>query len=117
MLSKGEPVLLRNTENPLGVDGGRAILAPLPDEQCPDAAIGISGPTIDDRAQLGKKGYIIGLAIRSVRLGWFGGALVQVGPGDAQSAGNNAQYVSPSALLHGSKGEVRFLGARVPGPP
>src|SRR5690606_6473070 len=55
-------------------------------------------------------GEIIGLAIGSAKLGRLAGALDQVGPGDAQSAGNGAHWVSSSGLLHDSKGEVRFFG-------
>ena len=65
MLLKGEAVLLHDPEDPLGVDGGLALLAPLPVEQCRHAAIAIGGPLVDDRTQFGNKSHIIGLPIRS----------------------------------------------------
>lgn len=65
MLLKGEPVLLHNPEDPFGVDGGLAFPTPLPVQQCCHTAIAIGGPLVDDRAELGKKGNILGLAIRA----------------------------------------------------
>jgi hypothetical protein len=115
MLLKGEPVLLHDPEDPLGVADGLALLAPLPVEQCRHAATAIGGSLVDDRAQFGKKSHIIGLPIRSARLGWLAGALDQVGPGYAKCAGNNAHWVSSSGLFHDSKGEVLFWAGEIHG--
>ncbi len=68
MLLKGEPVLLHDPEDTLGVEGGLALLAPLSIEQCRDTPIAIGGTLVDDRTHLGKQGNILGLAIRAARL-------------------------------------------------
>jgi hypothetical protein len=54
MLLKGEPVLLHDPEDTLGVHGGLALFAPLPVEQGRHSPIAIGRALIDDRAQLGK---------------------------------------------------------------